>query len=170
VIAAAAVVVFAGGAPSTAAAPHAMASAAVEPALPACSNLDALGIPRQQNLRAYRAMVACGREGGGGTGPLSTVGAGKLQLGLANVDAINVDNAFPTVTQSEDQVFSNGGSMVIVHYNDSVGGSDISVSTDGGASFARQSPSPFASGQGGTSATRSSSSTRSSASGLPVTW
>jgi hypothetical protein len=147
VVAAAVVIVVGGQASAMPQKAHIGAGAEAGTALPACSQLNALGIPKQQNLRAYESQVACGREAAGGTGPRSSPQPGKRQIGSGNVDAINVDNAFPTVTQSEDQVFANGA-QVIVHYNDSVGGSDISVSNDGGQTFARQSPSPFAAGHG----------------------
>src|SRR5439155_11120957 len=68
------------------------------------------------------------------------------------VDVVTGDDAPPAVTQSEDQVAVHG-STVAVAYNDSSDDassqySGYSVSTDGGATFTRIKPSPFATGHG----------------------
>jgi hypothetical protein len=121
------------------------------PVLPGCSQLDALKIPKQQNFRAYMSMVACGRSAPGGTGPKTLVGSGKMQLGSGNIDVITGGEAFPNVTQSEDQIAANGAT-VVVKYNDSrdapAGFSGVSFSTNGGAAWTRILPSPFNSGHG----------------------
>jgi hypothetical protein len=77
-----------------------------------------------------------------------------LQIGGSDVNAITGTETWAHVTQSEDQIAVHG-STVVVAYNDS---KDIasnplvvegmSVSTNGGVSFTRLSPSPFASGHG----------------------
>jgi hypothetical protein len=121
----------------------------VAPPLPACSTLDALGVPKQLNLRASAAMVACGRARSGGASQASPVQP-ALTAG-ANIDLITGGETYPHVTQSEDQVFAHG-STVAVAYNDSQDApsnySGISVSTDGGATFTRLLPSPFWTGHG----------------------
>jgi Prealbumin-like fold domain len=119
--------------------------------LPACSTLDALGIPRQLNMRASAAMIACGRAAPGEAKPTSPSHGKALTPGV-NVDVITGGETYPHVTQSEDQIFTHG-STVAVAYNDSRDAasgqySGISVSTDGGATFTRLLPSPFATGHG----------------------
>src|SRR5712692_6578748 len=56
------------------------------PALPACEDLDKLGIPMQMNLRASAAMVACGRDVGGSEA--QELGGGRPEATLigGNVD------------------------------------------------------------------------------------
>ena len=122
----------------------------VAPPLPACSTLDALGIPKQLNLRASAAMVACGRAAPGAATQASPVPAAATPG--VNVDVITGGETYPHVTQSEDQIFTHG-STVAVAYNDSrdaatLNYSGISVSADGGATFTRLLPSPFATGHG----------------------
>ncbi|MEO7134690.1 MAG: sialidase family protein [Vicinamibacterales bacterium] len=70
-------------------------------------------------------------------------------LGGTDVNLITGGEIFPKVTQSESAVWGQGNTIVVV-YNDSRGSSlspvnysGISVSTDGGATFTRLSPSPF---------------------------
>jgi hypothetical protein len=101
-------------------------------------------------------MVACGRAA---TAPSQAPASNKASSSTGsfvtpgvNVDVITGAETYPHVTQSEDQIAVNG-STVAVAYNDSISAasgqySGISVSTDGGATFTRQLPSPFATGHG----------------------
>jgi hypothetical protein len=80
--------------------------------------------------------------------------AAVVQIGGADVNTITGGETWTHVTQSEDQIAVNGGTVVVA-YNDSkdVAANPIviegmSVSTNGGASFTRLSPSPFATGHG----------------------
>jgi hypothetical protein len=76
------------------------------------------------------------------------------QIGGSDQNLITGGETWNHVTQSEDQIAVNG-STVVVDYNDSKGVAlnpliveGMSVSTNGGASFVRLSPSPFATGHG----------------------
>src|SRR6267143_1417941 len=118
-----------------------------------CSRIHELGIDRQENMRAGAIMIACGRAQGGSTSsPFSAfVQAIKKLLapfayGTADVDLVTGAETFPNVTQSETFTASNpdNPNQVVVAYNDSRGRnaspiniSGASVSTDGGATFAR---------------------------------
>jgi len=118
-----------------------------------CSRIHELGIDRQENMRAGAIMIACGRaEGGSASSPFGAfVQAIKKLLapfayGTADVDLVTGAETFPNVTQSETATASNpdNPNQVVVAYNDSRGRnaspiniSGASVSTDGGATFAR---------------------------------
>src|SRR5437867_9241684 len=111
------------------------------PALPDCADLDRLGIPKQMNLRAAAAMVACGRAV---PGEADELGVERETLIGGNVDTITGTETSPHVTQSEHQIWANG-TTVVVHYNDSRDApsnfSGVSYSTDGGATYTRIIPS-----------------------------
>ncbi len=108
----------------------------------------------QMNMRASAALAACGRAPAPAAAPgqaqASTFSPVSPVIG-PNIDLITGGETYPNVTQSEDQVFAHG-STVVVAYNDSRDApsnfSGISVSSDGGASFSRLLPSPFATGHG----------------------
>jgi hypothetical protein len=121
------------------------------PPLPACSQIHSLHLDLQLNLRASAALVACGQATPGGQGPAAPMGPGTPQAGGTNVDVITGGETYPHVTQSEDQIWKHG-STVVVNYNDSRDApsnySGVSYSTNGGASFTRILPSPFATGHG----------------------
>jgi hypothetical protein len=125
-----------------------------------CSKIHELGIDTQENLRAGAIMIFCGLSEGG------NASAGKKQhffklvqsltapltYGGTDVDLITGTETFPNVTQSETftTVNPDNPDQIVVAYNDSRGSnanpiniSGASVSTDGGLTFTRLTPSPF---------------------------
>jgi hypothetical protein len=126
-------------------------------AAPSCADLARYGADRQTNLRAASLLVACGHVAGGSARP-GAAGASLQQqppassaFGSADINLITGAEVFPHVTQSESFVSAHAGT-VVVNYNDSRDApnnfSGVSVSTDGGATFRRLLPSPFATGHG----------------------
>jgi len=117
----------------------------------ACADIYALGIDRQANLRAAAIRVGCGLEKAGAPGPGSTEGEPATPT-PGNVETITGREIYPHVTQSESSVWSSDGHTIVVNYNDSRTApsnfSGVSVSSDGGATFARLNPSPLATGHG----------------------
>jgi BNR repeat-like domain len=119
-----------------------------------CSQVFELGIDKQTNLRAGTIMVGCGLAEGGRPDPESEATADLTfnASGTANVDLITGAETYPHVTQSESTVWSSDGQTIVVNYNDSntapANFSGVSVSTDGGTTFERILPAPFASGHG----------------------
>ena len=116
-----------------------------------CARVFDLGIDKQENLRASLIMMGCGlAQGGDPDTPGSAAGAADA---FTNIGLITGDETFPKVTQSESMVWSSpDGQTIVVNYNDSSASpsnySGMSVSTDGGATFTRLLPSPFATGHG----------------------
>src|SRR5213080_3036167 len=125
-----------------------------------CSKIRELGIDRQENFRAGLIMIACG-EAEGGSGPnvsflsrlLQTVFA-PFTYGGTDVDLITGAETSPHVTQSETFSWANpdNPNQIVVTYNDSrtasANYSGASYSSNGGTTFTRLNPSPFASGHG----------------------
>jgi hypothetical protein len=128
-----------------------------------CSQIRALGIDKQDNMRAGAIMIACGESEGGSATTfaelMQQILPAPLTFGGTDVDLIN--NPSPEtgthITQSETFSFTNPDdpNTIVVEYNDSRGvfSSPInitgaSVSTDGGATFTRLTKStgqsPFA--------------------------
>ena len=131
-----------------------------------CSRIQALGIDRQENLRAGRIMIACGEAEGGSASPAgvfsqfvqnllpASLEPASLEYGTADVDVVTGPDTLPHVTQSETYTSVNpdNPNQIVVTYNDSrtagacyAGGS---YSSDGGTTFTRLTPSPFCSGHG----------------------
>lgn len=122
-----------------------------------CARISELGIDKQANVRAHLIRIGCGLEK---TPPDVAEAKGLKQDGPipngagapANVNTITGTETFPKVTQSESMVWTSDGNTIVVNYNDSSGSpsnySGVSVSTDGGATFRRLLPSPFANGHG----------------------
>ncbi len=118
-----------------------------------CSQVYALHINQQMNMRASEIMVGCGyspggsKAGGGGAKPIAK-GIGP-SYGGSDVDAVTGAEAYPNVTQAESMDWVNG-STVLINYNDSANApgcySGLSYSTNGGASYTRINP--FCSGHG----------------------
>src|SRR5439155_7869338 len=116
-----------------------------------CSQIRALGIDRQENLRAGAIMMACGEAQGGSASTFSeliqqVLAATPLAYGAADVNLITGAETSPNVTQSETFSWRNpdNPSVIVVAYNDSRGRnqnpiniSGASVSTDGGTTFTR---------------------------------
>jgi len=117
-----------------------------------CSSLAEHRIDKQMNLRAAAIRKGCGLE------PGEAPFRGKLTnppplLAPANVNTITGTETSPNITQSESMVWTSDGNTIVVHMNDSRSSasgqySGVSVSTNGGATFTRLNPSPFATGHG----------------------
>lgn len=118
-----------------------------------CSRIAARGIDKQANLHAAQIRIACGLEPPGrpGTGAAEPVVFGPLTA-PNNANTISGTETYPKVTQSESSVWTSNGSTIVVNYNDSQTASSnysgVSVSTNGGVTFTRLLPAPFASGHG----------------------
>jgi len=114
-----------------------------------CSDIYALGIDKQENLRATMIRVGCGLDA---PGSADTEGLGvESPEDFTNINLITGAEIFPNVTQSESMVWSTpDGQIVVVNYNDSRGInqspiiiSGLSVSFDGGNTFDRLTPDPL---------------------------
>ena len=119
-----------------------------------CSEIYQRGIDMQENLRATAIRVACGLDVPGSAGA-EGVESDALDEGgpFANINVITGGETFPHVTQSESMVWSTpDGQTIVVNYNDSntasANYSGVSVSVDGGQTFTRLLPAPFATGHG----------------------
>jgi hypothetical protein len=121
-----------------------------------CSKIHALGIDRQENLRAGAIMIACGQASGGSpTATRSTLGPvgrlvqkllAPLAYGAGDVDLVTGTETYPHVTQAETYTLANPDdpNEVFVAFNDSRGRnaspinlSGASISSDGGTTFTR---------------------------------
>jgi len=81
-----------------------------------CSQLAALGIDKQANLRAGAIRVACGIEAPGTAGPVSSANEPPSPLGpYTNVDVVTGPETYPHVTQSESMVWSSDGNTIVVN-------------------------------------------------------
>jgi hypothetical protein len=135
----------------------AVATVTVAPSLLAqetidCSQVEAMGIDKQTNLHAGAIRVACGLE------PAATAGPGgalppELLPGGANANVVTDTDTWPHVTQSESMIAIDSlASAIVVSYNDSHNApsnySGVSYSQDGGSTWTRILPSPFATGHG----------------------
>jgi hypothetical protein len=126
-----------------------------------CAQISALGIDKQESLRAGLIMIACGEATGGlaSNYPAFSQLLNNLEAPLAfggtDVNLITGTETSPHVIQSETYSTANPDNpdQICVAYNDSRGAlsnnfSGISCSTDGGATFTRVTTaggqSPFA--------------------------
>lgn len=139
---------------------EAAAAQSLVPPLFDCSQFNALGMDKQENLRAGAIAIYCGEAEGGS--PVESADMSHIVqqilaplLGTTDQDLITGTETSPHVTQSETFTAANpdNPNEIIVAYNDSRGAtsnniSGASVSTDGGNSFTRltasngQSPFP----------------------------
>jgi hypothetical protein len=115
-----------------------------------CSEVFERGIDKQENLRATLIRVGCGLDA---PGEASEAAGQDSVLDYANLNVITGTETFPHVTQSESMVWSSPDNQtIVVNYNDSNTApsnySGVSVSFDGGQTFTRLLPSPFATGHG----------------------
>jgi len=125
-----------------------------------CATIAASGIDKQENLRAGLIMIACGESDGGSP---SSFGAfshilhqtiAPMTFGGTDVDLITGTDSITHPTQSETYTNANpdNPNQIVVTYNDSRTASSnysgASYSSDGGATFTRLNPSPFANGHG----------------------
>jgi hypothetical protein len=119
-----------------------------------CSQISALGIDRQDNMRAGAIMIACGQAQGGAASPGTAFSQFVQRLlapaayGTTDVNLISQTEAGTHITQSETFAAANpdNPNEIVVAYNDSrdwgTGGqfidiSGASVSTNGGTTFTR---------------------------------
>ncbi len=118
-----------------------------------CGKIYELGIDKQDNMRASLIRIGCGLEPAGDPDLFPGDAAAEALIDVANINTITGTETYPKVTQSESMVWGTpDGNTVVVNYNDSSSApgnySGVSVSTNGGASFTRLLPAPFASGHG----------------------
>src|SRR6266496_99060 len=118
-----------------------------------CAQIRALGIDRQENLRAGAIMIFCGEAQGGAPSPSAAFSQfaqsllpSPLAFGGTDVDLITGTDTGSHITQSETYSLANPDdpNEIVVTYNDSRGVfanpiniSGASVSTDGGTTFTR---------------------------------
>ncbi len=112
-----------------------------------CSQVSALHLLQQDNMRAGKTLIECG-----------IVQGGKLEEG-SGIDFPTPPNVLvsdrscssaTTCTKSENMVWENG-QTVVVNFNDNTGGgcyAGLSYSTDGGSTFTQFPTSPFCTGHG----------------------
>ena len=126
----------------------------MNPLVPAgfdCSQIRALGLDRQDNLRAGAIRIACGEAQGGSASNFSelmqqALAGTPLAFGGTDVNLITGTDSGSHITQSETFSWTNpdNPNEIVVAYNDSRGVainpiniSGASVSTDGGNTFTR---------------------------------
>jgi hypothetical protein len=117
-----------------------------------CSQIHALGIMQQENMRAGRVLIECGILPGGH--PDSTAGAPTAPPNIRVSNRKCTDSS--SCTKSENMVWAStkdNGMTIVDNYNDhnavpTDNYSGISYSTDGGAHFTEILPPPFNSDHG----------------------
>ena len=111
-----------------------------------CSQIAALHLLQQDNMRAGQTLIECGIVQGG-----EPLGGSDIDVPAPpNVLVSNRSCTGPSsCTKSENMVWENG-STVVVNFNDHNNGqySGTSYSTDGGATFTQILPPPFGTGHG----------------------
>ena len=125
-----------------------------------CAQIHAMGIDKQENFRAGLIMIACGESEGGSASPFGAFSqllhqvTAPMVYGGPDVDLITGADNISHPTQSETYTLANpdNPNQIVVTYNDSrtasANYSGASYSNDGGTTFTRLNPSPFASGHG----------------------
>jgi hypothetical protein len=126
-----------------------------------CAQIHRRGIDTMENFRAHLIMVACGQAPVGKSTPATRFSEfvqrllpSPLAYGAGDVDLITGTETFPSVTQSETYTLANPDdpNQIVVTFNDSRTApsnySGGSFSSDGGLTFTRLDPSPFATGHG----------------------
>jgi hypothetical protein len=117
-----------------------------------CSQVQSLGLLKQENMRAGTALIECGIAHGGQ--PESTLGAPPAP---PNIRASNrACTSSSSCTKSESAAWAStkdGGKTIVVNFNDhnnqsGENYSGVSYSLDAGAHFTQIVPPPFASGHG----------------------
>ncbi len=82
-----------------------------------CARAIALGIDKQENLRASLIRIGCGMESAGEPDLDRGDGEAALGAGVTNVNTITGVETYPKVTQSESIVWSTpDGSTIVVNY------------------------------------------------------
>jgi hypothetical protein len=129
-----------------------------------CSKIHELGFHKMENFAAQRIQMYCAQLQGGKASHARSPGKAfskfvqslmaPLAFGSTDVDLITGTETFPSVTQSETYTMANpdNPSQIVVAFNDSSNAglatpnyAGASVSTDGGTTFTRLNPNPFAS-------------------------
>jgi hypothetical protein len=111
-----------------------------------CSQIAALHLLQQDNMRAGQTLIECGIVQGG-----EPIGGSDINYPAPpNILVSNRScSSAGSCTKSENMVWENG-STVVVNYNDSMTSPDcygsLSYSTNGGTTFTRVLPSPLCSG------------------------
>jgi len=113
-----------------------------------CSQIQALGLLKQDNLGAGRVLIECGVVQGGHAEKTSGLPLTPPDVRVSNRNCSSASSC----TKSENMVFANTSNPlnIVVNYNDHNGSSysGTSYSNDGGTTFTEISPAPFASGHG----------------------
>ena len=117
-----------------------------------CSQIQALGLLKQENMRAGLALIECGISRGGEPSDAAEAGA----LNPPNVQVSNrACGSSSSCTKSESNAWGstkNNGKTIVVNYNDHNPTyntyTGTSYSTDGGTTFTEIQPPPFANGHG----------------------
>jgi hypothetical protein len=124
-----------------------------------CSQVRALSIDKQDNLRAGKIMIECGLAAAGDPANAAEPEPDEDSLAPLPFTNILVSNrtcsSSSTCTKSESMVWAdsaNGGQTIVDNYNDHNATyntySGVSYSTNGGATFTEIQPPPFATGHG----------------------
>jgi hypothetical protein len=117
-----------------------------------CSQIPALHLLQQQNLRAAQILIECGVVQGGRPGTAHEAADGAPQP--PNVLVSNrTCSGYTSCTKSTSMVWHStraSDNTIVVNFNDDFGSgfTGTSYSTDGGATFTQILPPPFDSGQG----------------------
>ncbi len=125
-----------------------------------CATIHENGIDKQENFRAGAIMIACGEAQGGSALPYAAFSqllhqvTAPMVYGGVDVDLVTGAENISHPTQSETYTLANpdNPNQIVVTYNDSrtasANYSGASYSSDGGTTFTRLNPSPFAAGHG----------------------
>jgi len=122
-----------------------------------CSQIQALGIDRQANLRAAKVMSECGLSYGSAADTHDTKPAGGEWLEPLGITNVLVSTAKCTSSNNCERNTSvvwassaDGGKTLVDNYNDlsTNGSAGTSYSKDGGATFVEIQPAPFNNGHG----------------------
>jgi hypothetical protein len=112
-----------------------------------CSQIKALGILTQDNMRAGKILIECGLVRGG-----QAIDAKNLPPAPPNIRVSNrTCTSASSCTKSESMVWASPvDQTIVVNYNDHNANqySGTSYSTDGGATFTQILPPPFGTGHG----------------------
>lgn len=124
-----------------------------------CAQFNSLSLDKQENLRAGAIAIYCGEAQGGAATDFGDVHQLVQQIlaplfGGRDADVVTGTDSITHPTQSETYTTANpdNPNQIFVAYNDSRTASGNysggSVSSDGGVTFTRLNPSPFATGHG----------------------
>jgi hypothetical protein len=114
-----------------------------------CSQIQALGIMKQDNMRAGRVLIECGLAQGGRPEEPIYQATAPPNIRVSN----RACSSSSSCTKSESMVWAStkdSGKTIVVNYNDHNGNnySGTSYSVDAGAHFKEILPPPFGNGHG----------------------